>query len=319
MSKHSSSIITTTTLPDEKTYRSHPAVAQSRAKYITRGIKELEEQQNRMNKNIYRRGIAIGSVVDWLLTQYEITTNRTPFAILPKPPSKTTKLGKTIALLLEGYDITDAYDVVGHKQKSLSQIMSEINQDAYYWKCLQVNDDKIIIDDKDYDTALEVYQSLMTHPYTRQICKKSYEDENLEAFYQLAITTTYRGLEIKALLDKVIVDHKRKLVQPLDFKTTELKTTNFSKAFYDFKYNVQAYWYTVACRHHFRGYKILPFQFVVESTRSTGTPLIYTVSSGTMRRTKREVHKIIDLYKWHQKNGFKKDKHVVENNGLLRI
>lgn len=306
-------------LRNEQEYRSHPALAQSTVKYILRGVNEYKNKTKEMSDFIYRKGIAIGNVVDALLTD----KNKVDLINVIPSEQPSGKVLEVIKFMLKGNSFDESYELANIRSKnkaySKQSIKDTIDNSKYYYAMLNMlNHSKITIMEEDYNTALKVYDSLKHHEFTRWYCMDEYGGD-VRAYTQYPIVFNYMGREMKALLDKVIINDYLREVQPIDFKTTEFNTTNFRKPFKQMGYDIQAYWYTQACKIHFRNYKILPFAFVVESTTNQGCPLVYEVSKSTLKETKKKVHDALDLYSWHEQNGFKYDKHIVENNGVILI
>lgn len=301
------------TLPDERQYRAHPALAQSSVKYILSGVNQWRSKKN--FKFDYSKAIAIGSVVDAMLTDKPKLKD---LNIVPTTAPKG-KIGECIKYMLKGHSLEDAYVHVQFKRDSIETVRQKIDSEPYYYAMLNLqNKERITIMEPDYQIALDVYNSLTTHPFTRFYCREEYP-EGITHYNQLAIVFNYKGRELKALLDRVIVNETDKEVYPIDYKTTEYSTQNFRKPFFMMKYDVQAYWYTQACMQYFKGYKIKPFMFVVESTSTQGCPLVYEVSKDTMKEAKQKVNSAIETYEWHLENGFEYDRHIIQNNGKLKI
>lgn len=309
-------------LPDETSYRSYgDGLAQSTVKHVLDGVRKYRKQTDLDIS--YSPGLAIGNVVDSLLTD---PTKLHNLNVIPdKPP--TGLLGKAVAYMLKGYSLEEAYEYCGFKQDSIEVVRDKIDSCKYYWTMMSMVHDssKIHIMQRDYETALSVHRSLISHPHTSKYCRLSY-GPGMEIKSQMAIVYEYKPVwykkeryVLKGLLDRVIVNHKKMCVQPIDFKTTQHATTNFRKPFNQFKYDIQAYWYTQACKAFFKGYKVLPFLFVVESTTNQGCPLVYEVDKKTMKEAKKKVHKALHLYDWYSKNGFEYEIEIVKNSGRLKI
>lgn len=316
-------------LPDEKTYKEYKAPSQSRIKSILNGVGNYKSR-SKSNYN-YSRGLAIGSVVDRMLNP-DIEDVSSLINIIPsKVPSG--KIGDCIKDLLSGLSLEEAYKKNEFKRDSIEVVREKVEKEPYYYAMMtRILNKKITIMESDYETAINIYNSLCNHEHTAFYCSTEYPD-HMEALYQVPIVFKYKGYELKALLDKIIIDHKRKVIIPIDFKTSEGSTIHFKKPFLRLKYDVQAYWYTMACKSYFnyrysiehnsyfKKYKVLPFVFVLESNTYQGCPLVYKVSKKTMKEAKRKVNKALSTYTWHIENNtdFKYDRVIIENKGVLVI
>lgn len=156
-----------------------------------------------------------------------------------------------------------------------------------------------------------------------------------QVFNQLAIYWEEHGLLFKALLDKVIVDHIKKTIQPYDIKTTG--ESNFMTAFGSWRYDLQGAFYTDALHYWMKqqgleGYTILPFIFIVCFTNDRGIPPqmwsmgqydYYAGRYGMYRPKMRQVRGYQDLIQdllWHIKEDkWRYSKSVYKNNGVREL
>jgi len=210
---------------------------------------------------------------------------------------------------------------------------SKVCEHYEYWDELRNSQGKIILSNDEYSIISQIVMSLRTSEYTSEYFQ---EGNDIEVMYQVPIYWEYDGVRCKALLDMVRIDHKAKTIQPIDIKTLGDYTINFPKSVRQRRYDIQAAFYSEACvtlknTLNLWEYKILPFKFLVESTIEPGTPLVFTcdydlyktgrygspeveVSGVVIRQEIFGFEHLIRLYKYHQSNGFEKDKRVVDNN-----
>lgn len=204
-----------------------------------------------------------------------------------------------------------------------------------YLKMLSIKDKKIVLDFTEYTTIKRIVESLrynkFTSPYTQLIPKK---DE--EIFNQLEVYWEIYNEPIKCKLDRVIINHTNKTIQPIDFKTTGDSTASFKKSILKFKYNYQASIYTEGVNIYFKsliekGYKVLPFIFIVETTipEFIGTPRIFEIDSKTIELSaiggtiNGEYYKgwkeIVKDKIWYDEFGYEEARDYLENNGKIKI
>lgn len=297
-------------------YRKVNSLSQSRIKSLERGIGSLSEED--MKKSSYTSSLAIGNVVDWLLTVFGIEESD-PYTVVDSE-KPTGYMGKFIGYLLKGMSPEAAYKKVNFKQDSFEVVMQKLSESDYYDAMSKVESGELVITKKDLKIATAVYQSLTSHKHTAFWCEKNYEGA-IHAAYQVGITFDYNDVECKALLDKIIIDEENKIIYPIDFKTTRYLSKNFRRAFDEHSYGIQAVWYRYALRKAYPGYTIGPFRFVVETTRpgKQGCPLLFQIGGRTWNDNVRRVDHLIELYKWHKKHGFTYDKDIMVNNGLLTL
>lgn len=232
--------------------------------------------------------------------------------------------------------------------------ISKIVEAWEYWEDLKQAEGKVVLSQEENDLISQIVMSIRTNPTTSKYSETS---KDVEILNQLAIYFTYNNVDCKALLDRVIIDHKNKTVQPIDFKTMGDQTIYFPKSLRQRKYNIQAAFYTEALKYFIerddktlQDYKILPFKFIVESTVNPGNPLVFTCSKELLRigqygAPKTSIYgkinspgydhmseykslitdeikgfqQLIEDYKWYVENGFEKKREVVEAQGEFEI
>lgn len=220
---------------------------------------------------------------------------------------------------------------------------------AEYFKDLAKSANKTIIDSETNNKIQNIVESIKTHWRTAKYFdrEEQAETENVTFIYQMPIYFEYRGIKCKALLDLVIVvrdeDGNIISVQGVDLKTTSDYTNQFTSSIRSYRYDLQGSWYSLALVDHYALWntpqKLKPFRFIVESTISPGTPLIYEMSESLLKVGKegRPPYKIVDssfststpeqytimsgidgyeqlldLFLYHTENGWDMDKDIME-------
>jgi hypothetical protein len=100
---------------------------------------------------------------------------------------------------------------------------------------------------------------------------------------------TIDGHPFKSMLDKVIIDHDKKIIQPYDLKCT-WSVENFYEEYYLYRRAyIQAYLYYHAMLHltenpdrPYHDYKVERLKFIVCDSTNYYQPLIYTLDEGDM-------------------------------------
>lgn len=143
------------------------------------------------------------------------------------------------------------------------------------------------------------------------------------------------GLELKSLLDIIIIDHKDKVIYPYDLKCTFSVEGFYSEYYLYRKAYIQAYLYKEACNQLKidRGldyYRVENLQFIVCDSINYMAPLIYQLSNDDMDdayngfeangRKYVGVKNIISDLKWAQENStWNISKKNFENGGISNI
>ena len=104
-----------------------------------------------------------------------------------------------------------------------------------YWEDLKQAEGKVVLSQEENDLISQIVMSIRTNPTTNKYFETSKDVEILD---QLAIYFSYCDIDCKALLDRVIVDHKNKTIQPIDFKTMGDQTLYFPKSLRQRRYDI---------------------------------------------------------------------------------
>jgi len=330
-------------------YRESKAVSQSLIKSLLYGVglyhklaKEEEEETH----------FLIGDAVDILLTQGEDVFESLFYVSKVDKPSDTimnivnyvfirdkSKFNNTQSLILEACRVYNYQS----NWKDETRLFKILELGEVYWVELLKCQGRTMIDSEQYLTITKVVESLKNHKFTREIFQQ-------ESLNQLAIYFEIDGIDCKALLDRVNIDHVAKTLQPIDIKTIGDYTKSFKFNAQRFRYDIQAAWYTEALkqwqRFNYPDYWILPFQFVVESTKYPGfCPLVFTCSDFDLNAGKYGINIItqvelfnlydsqiierpraykgflegLKIYKWYEENSYDLDKEIVESKGNLTL
>ena len=211
-----------------------------------------------------------------------------------------------------------------------------------YWEDIKAAEGKVVLSQEENDLISQIVMSIRTNPTT----SKYFQVENnfVEILDQYSIYFTYEGIECKALLDRIIVDHKNKTIQPIDFKTMGDQTLYFPKSLRQRRYDIQAAFYTEALKSKkvYETYEILPFKFIVESTTNPGNPLVFICNQELLEIGKsgrnaynlcdkayvsdeytvymkfdkiKGFHQLIEDYKWYMENGFSVNREIAQSQG----
>lgn len=223
--------------------------------------------------------------------------------------------------------------------------VAKVGESWEYWEDLKAAEGKQVLSQEENDLISQIVMSIRSNSVTGPYF---IPQPNQEILYQYPIYFSYNGIDCRALLDMVIVDHNKKTIQPIDIKTMGDYTINFPKKLKQHRYDIQASWYTEALRwlSCYKSYEILPFKFIVESTIEPGNPLVFTCDEELLKIGKfgRESFKLkgvsstklidmyygktdevkgfnqlIEDYKWYLENGFEKKREIVEAQGEFQI
>ena len=363
-------------------YFSSSALSQSKLKTLDKGLAAFVKDQS--ETELYyqeNESFVLGSAVDCILTgergqfdkEYHIST-------IDKKPSEVLMsiCNSLIDIALDDYNniqqdlnwipkpfkefVEDDWDILfnqarvenvcndhayGKSYKAPTKL-AKVLEHSDYIKDQIKGEGKQVLSKQEKDIVDTIVYNLTTNPVTSNLFdRNSYTEGLIDVYYQLPIYFNWENIECKALLDLVIVFKSEEgevlEVHPYDLKTMSGPTHKFLFNVKKFRYDVQAAFYTKALIEKFQ-VAIDPYSFIVESTTSPGTPLIYVmeeslldiglrgrpglVVGGESQDSEQSWKVVKDIkgiyhwledYKWYSENGTKEERVVKENNGVLKI
>lgn len=304
----------------------------------------IEEESNQASK--------IGSLVDLLLFEPEKFDAKFYLSSTAKP--LTGKMADFVNALV---DITIANtDEAGNVNKSFEDMATEARIIAQFdWK-LPVILDKFIGKDpellykemrevkskgltiitlQDVQNSERIVEDLKSNEFTAPIINLVNSDR-YSVYNQFQIEDfEIDGLKLKGMMDKLIIDHKKKTISCYDLKCT-FSVEGFYTEYYLFRRSyIQAYLYMEACtelkeREGLEYYTIECPKFIVCDSIGYYAPLIYTLNSDDMDdayngfeykgRKYPGVKSIIEELKWAKENDkWNISKKNYENGGFVNI
>lgn len=276
--------------------------------------------------------LIIGSAVDILITEKEQFNKLFHISDLSKP---TGQLGEFIEHYINTGSLKEAYFLTDYKRKkdSLEAITNKFNEEGLdYYNAFINSKDKQLLTKEQYNTVTAVAKSLLTNKFTEK-----YFNNDKEKIYQLEVYWEYKGIKLKSKFDLILIDHKAKTIELIDIKTTGFHTSQFTKSFLKFRYDLQASFYTYAADYYFNeqypleDYAIKSFKFIVESTKYIGSPLVYKCNqndifcgySGGVGKDGVRYEgwvKLLEDLNWHIRNDvWNYPKDVIERGGEIAI
>jgi hypothetical protein len=330
-------------IPDEE-YRLIDAFSYSLLKSIDdSGPSALQESVSKTGE-----ALTFGSLVDILLTNPENKHEVFHTQTLTKPTASLLELADSILTHfmindLEFDALTDG--IINSHIASLgiwSNIKDEEKLKAKYdtplfWDYIRESllaKGKIIVSPEVLENAENSATTLKSHDYTSQYF---IETEDIEVIKQGSILYMFKGVQGKARMDLINVDHKNKLINVFDIKTGMELPTKFMGPFYKYKYYLQVISYLLAVEYirsknpEFSDYKIGEFKFIYLSKKLPSVPIIWTVPeklldnfmdgwvSSEGNRIKGFMELVLDYKHYRETQDFSTERLVITNKGNLKI
>lgn len=232
--------------------------------------------------------LVMGSAIDTLLTRPEEFEDK---FIIYSGISPTGQMLQFCYALANtnidglGPDYQMAYNTVGFKRDTLEKVKEKFESFRSYFKFLLDSKGKGVLSNEQADKAKLIVQELSEGQYTKHPVNARSIPGKLDVYNQLELKSEWRShkqvLPIKGALDRVIVDHGRKFVVPIDFKSS-FDSLNFEYSYVKWRYYRQGSFYSYLLRQWLddqglQDYTIGKFLFVVCST-SRGRHFTYQMS-----------------------------------------
>ena len=214
-----------------------------------------------------------------------------------------------------------------------SRIKKFDNPEFYeFLEFLYNNKDKEFITPDEYSKLLACQNSLFSHKSTKKYFNCN---DDCEEIYQLELKYEFHGRPVKCILDKVIINHTNKTIQPLDLKSGNPTAKEFMHNFFKYKYYLQGALYIRGCEEYFWNilsmttYKILPFKYIYLPTFDYNNPKTFiltdkwkqaawngfTTNSGYKYKG---INELVSEINWHIKHQiFNETREFYENEEML--
>lgn len=276
----------------EPEYRADPALSYST---LSRFEREGFNNLDKLFERVESPSLVFGSAVDTLITGSEEEFNQQfMVAQLENPPSDTlvTITKKLFDTWKDGY--TDIRDIPDNVIISTIQDIpwnnhwlpktraKKIKEDcAAYYKLLYLSEGKTILNTYVYQDVLNTVDKLRSANSTRFYFEKDNAfDDNIERLYQLKFKATFNDVNYRCMSDLLVTIHDKKLVVPVDLKTSYKPEWDFYKSFIEWRYDIQGrlYWriirYNMDQDPYFKDFKLADYRFIV-ANKKTLTPLVW--------------------------------------------
>lgn len=273
-------------LVSEETYRQDKALS-----YSTLSTYEREGKFDKLDTLFDRKespSLLLGSIVDVLITGTpEEFEQQFLVADLPECPDSIISIVKG---LFEVYkdtynqlsdipnniliDITNQVKYQPNwKPETRAKVIKE--KGAEYYRLMYLAKDKTLVSSEMYSDALKMVEALHTAPSTKFLFAADNPFEpNIERLYQLKFKATIDEVPYRCMMDECLVLHDKKMIIPIDLKTSNKAEYNFYKSFIEWGYMWQAKLYTQILRDnirkddYFKDFTIHPYIFVVVCKRT---------------------------------------------------
>jgi len=293
----------------EKKYRQLPVdsssslkmFAEDRKKYYKKYVEKVAVTEER------NQSVIVGNLVDTLLLEPDEFDNKFFMSTVTKAPTglmldfvnslykQTIENTDEEGILHKGFTdmCKDAYAEAGYKIKFDTVIGNFVGKEPemFYKELVEVESKGLtVVTLQDVTNAENIVAELKSNFATSEIVNQE-SNGRYEVFNQFKIENAIvDGLPVKAMIDKIIVDHNKKTIQIYDLKCTYSVENFFDEYYIKRKAYIQAYIYhkaLIVCDPNIFGfdmtdYEILFPKFIVCDSINYMNPLVYKLNDKRM-------------------------------------
>lgn len=281
----------------EEEYRADPAISYSTlSTFAKKGIKGLKEIVDGVKFS--SSSLRHGSLVDTILTDRDNFDNLYIVADYNKPTETIRVIVDSLweHTLEIGYDkplddfsvdhtetmlnIINSHNYGGDNWRPQTKINKILEEGREYYELLALTKgDKELVHQEEFDLAEACVIEIYDNEYTSWLFDRS---NGSELHFQSKFKITHNLKKdiyawkdellsddtIRCMFDMIYIDHKRKVIIPIDLKTTSMNEEDFQGAFDMWHYDLQSGMYSyilrqvVAADDFYKDYVVLPFRFL---------------------------------------------------------
>lgn len=221
--------------------------------------------------------LSLGSAIDTLLTRPDEFND---IFIVYNAAAPTGQMQSFCYALANAYEegkplpYQVAYDAVGFKRDTLPKVIEKFEPFKPYYQFLIDSKDKAVLTAEQATRAYQIVSELKGAKYTAGLVNATHHPGVMDIYNQLELKYEHhvggQVLTLKGALDRVIVDHMKRTILPLDFKSS-FNSDNFEYSYVKYRYYRQGSFYTYLIKkwaeeQGLGDYKIAKFTFIVCST-----------------------------------------------------
>ena len=150
---------------------------------------------------------------------------------------------------------------------------------ADYYNSL-INSDKTVVDSATYADALNMVKALRESSATSMYFADDDLFSPIKRYYQLKFKFSNDGVDYRSMADLIVVNYEKKVVFPIDLKTSGKSEWHFEDSFLQWSYMIQArlYWRNIRANMdadpYFKDFTLENYRFIVVN-KQTLTPLVW--------------------------------------------
>lgn len=219
--------------------------------------------------------------------------------------------------------------VISHEYCPTFKEQTRINkvlEHYQYWDELVNSFGKTILSVEEHTIIMSIASRMKEHIFLNSL--------ETTILFQVALTFEYLGVQCKALLDMVVIDHANKEIHIVDFKTLGSSVFEIEKSVNRNRYDIQAAFYQEALLQNLKQfhanskeYRIGNCYLIAGSTTNLSEPIVtflleedlifrgrwgsnnLLIGNNTVKKGLKGFHQLIEDYIYYERNGYIKPKY----------
>jgi hypothetical protein len=271
--------------------------------------KEIDEE----NPFIFKKG----KMVHYYLLQPDIFDKNYVFLDYETPKSQQQKdfcdkvaryrSGNKEEILLRAYK--ECYSTKESDEKIVEKANSLKDQFKDYIKSIKLTSMQLVVISPSVNNKLiDIKSKICDHKIAKELIFNEQNSlfgntEELFIENELEVYWEYNGVECKSAIDRLIIDHKNKVIKLIDLKTSS-SFEEFKEKFDEYKYYRQVAFYWMAINYKYPELKDYNMEtYVVAINMKEPTEIkVFEISELTLKKGYNEILPLINQLKWHYLN-----------------
>lgn len=189
-------------------------------------------------------------------------------------------------------------------QTKINRVVKDGNE---YWQALFTSRGKKIVDPATYHIVQGCVESIRMHEVAKELIEglgfDAYEEahEELEITYDIPYDVEGQTvtMPIKAKIDRILVDHKKKSIVLVDLKTTASPLGRFEETVAKYRYYRQLAYYRMCLEERFAGYTVDEIYIVAVQTNKEYPCDVFKIDDSYMQAGQTEYSELLDRIAFH--------------------
>ena len=269
-------------------------------------------KKNGLTEDVETKAFFFGHLVDCKLLTPEEFNSR--FKMMPrdmKSPSSPQQQD-FCSLVVGGVDpatsYSRCYSVKGKKDEDIEKLGAKLNDElSDYLSFMSSVEDHKIFTAEQSDMLVAIEKNVANNPAANRFLNHS-AFSSMEVKSQLAIVCKdVMGLDVKVMIDRMVIDHENKKVYNIDLKTTREDLKNFWMSYKKYDYHVQQAMYGYVLKQYMISlgigdYTVETLVIAVEKA-DLFECRVFSIQDKTIIEGMRRFKHLMGLMKWHMDEG----------------